>query len=158
MLTEEQFEKMDLTPIYLNNKLTEEIQQGFYVYLIKNQNNYYIGLSENLSVRLQNHIVSNKNNINRGGELYVLERCWDYRTMRDMEYLWIVWFYINSNCINASVPTYKIRKGLLNKNSIKNTNYKKFIDYGVIKGLPILERQNNIAKSDEEYFGQNLER
>jgi len=46
----------------------------------------------------------------------------------------------------------------LNKNSIKNTNYKKFIDYGVIKGLPILERQNNIAKSDEEYFGQNLER
>ena len=80
MLTEEQFEKMDLTPIYLNNKITEEIQQGFYVYLIKNQNNYYIGLSENLSSRLQNHILSNKNNINRGGELYVLERCWDYRT------------------------------------------------------------------------------
>ena len=162
MITEEQFEKMDLTPIFLNNKIIKKIENGFYVYLIKNKNTYYVGLSEHMLRRLKNHISNNKNDINNGGEVYILEKFSNYRSMRDMEYIWILWFYINTNCINKDISTHKIRAGIINIKSIMNTNYEIFLQYDVIKGIPLLNSQIQRnehfegIKTEEEYFGVKL--
>ena len=157
MITEEQFEKMDLTPIFLNNKIIKKIENGFYVYLIKNENTYYVGLSQNMLSRLKNHIKNNKNDINNGGEVYILEKFSNYRAMRDMEYIWILWFSINTNCINKDIATHKIRAGFINNRTIMNTNYEIFLNYDVIKGIPLRKSQfQRDVPTEEEYFGAKL--
>ena len=124
----------------------------FYVYLIINSNNeFYVGKSENLFHRITFHNKEIKH-------LYILESCDDIWTMDCMELIWISWYKINKKCINIShIEGYKIRKGIITYHTIKNTNYEKMINYGVINSFKLLNKYVvNGVKTYKEYFEEYL--
>ena len=76
-----------------------------------------------------------------------------------MEYVWIVWFCLNTDCVNVAKTSYKIRVGKINKQTINyiNPNYKVFCDYEYITGIKLLPRQAlGDVISEVEYFGAFL--
>ena len=145
--------RMDLKIAYEFNKIQRLNNNKYYVYLISNNNVYYVGLSKNINKRLDNHIKSNTNNINDyNTKVYILE-CLNYeKKMRIMEYIWILWFKLNANCINIQYGTYKLRIGRITKYDIKNTNYEMFCNYDYINKLYVYDRQHYPPLSDEKYI------
>jgi hypothetical protein len=144
MLTEETFLNMDLIPCYINNKIVYTPSKNkFYVYVIKNTNYYYVGLSSNLISRIKGHKSSNTNNIKNGGEMYILEILNDYKTTRTLEVIWITWFRLNANCINKdncrSYMLFHVRTYY-----ITNTKYELLINSNVIYGLKIYDNYEDI--------------
>jgi hypothetical protein len=99
----------------------------YVVYVIENNNTYYIGLTSNLIQRLNQHLINNTNNILYGGSFYILENCETETQMRYMEMIWINWFKKNASCINIVVI-----KPTITENGIHKTTYKNLIYYGVI--------------------------
>jgi hypothetical protein len=157
-MNDETLDKMDLLCVYDGITQYHKINNSkFYVYVIESRDgHYYVGQTKNLESRIKQHLTANKNDI-LYGKLFILEELSNERQMRFMEILWIVWFKMNSRCINIDCGTYLIRKGRINKNHIRNTNYSKFIEYEVIKGVKILERQTNSSAEDEEsFFGRRI--
>ena len=156
-MNDEIFDKMDLVCVYDDHINYELInKKSFYVYVIVNNDVYYVGLTSNLTERIKQHIYKNTNDLQSGGKIYILENLEDEDKMRKMEKIWIVWFKLNSLCINIEVHSYQIRTGIIRMFNILNTNYKKFVDYEVIYGLPLLYRPDpsNGRKSDKEFFGK----
>ncbi len=162
MLTHEIFYKFDLNCVYgggvLKTQLfNDDFTKGFYVYLIENNNKYYIGLTSNLSQRITSHKKNNTNNINDMNScVYILEKLNNKKQMRDMEYIWIVWFCLNAECVNNCRGTYKIRNGLINEKHIFNTNYYTFCKYNYINGVRLLTHQTKTPHDELNYFGRNL--
>lgn len=157
-MNDEVLDKMDLICSYDSGvKFDRIINKKCYVYIIESSDKkYYVGLSENLKNRIKQHLHFNKNDI-RSGKLYILEELDYEKQMRDMEMIWITWFKLNTNCVNVDCFTYLIRKGNINMNHIKNTNYSKFIHYGIIKSIKLLERQTNTSAEDEiHFFGKRI--
>ena len=149
--------KMDLTCVYSDGVILPFNNGYYHVYLIVNKDKYYVGLSKNLHSRIKNgHIKKNTNNINDyDTKVYILEKLIYEKDMRDMEYIWIIWFCLNTDCINITKGSYKIRAGIINNtNSCINTNYKCFCDYEYITGIKLLSRVDlgNMI-SEVEYFG-----
>ena len=162
MLTDEIFWKMDLECVYNGEGRVNEIEDGFYVYLIVNpiSKKYYVGLSKGLNLRIYGHINNNSHHIFDGGNtcVYILERLCNDRDMRYMECLWIVWFSLNTECVNVARNSLKIRNGIINKQTIDliNPNYKVFCDFEYINGIKLLDNYNPTAISEIEYFGKTL--
>ena len=158
-MNDEIIDRMDLLCVYDNHIKYELINKKvFYVYVIDNNGVYYVGLTSNLTSSIKSHLHKNTNDLRSEGKIYILERLQDEFKMRNMEKIWIIWFKLNSLCINIDISSYQIRTGKIHIRHILNTNYKKLIDYEVIYGLPLLERQNisNGNKSDKEYFGKEF--
>ena len=163
MLTDEIFWKMDLNCVY-HNGVVENIENGYYVYLIVNDNKYYVGMSENLSLRIYQHKRNNTNNINNENtSVYILEKLNTKRHMRIIENIWIIWFVLNTECVNVERPTRWVRSGFFNKKHTHNTNYKLFCDYEYITGIKLLNKikmsSNHIQlPPDDEltFFGRTL--
>ena len=150
MLTEEQFEKMDLNLIFTNNEIIEDIdsfKNRHLIYVIKNEDVFYVGMSSNIRRRLDNHIKRNKNNLNWGGEVYILDECSWYGNRCAMETIWIAWFDANATIINIQKPFNKIKNGKVNTSHIKNTNYEKFLNNEIIEGISLIT-----PKTAEEKF------
>ena len=158
MLTNEVFWKMDLRCIYKNG-IAEEIGKGFYVYLIINADKYYVGMTKQLERRIYAHIRTNTNNI-RDDEscIYILENLDNEFHMRIMEYIWIIWFCLNTDCVNVERGTYKVRYGLINSSNLLYiaSNYKIFCEFDYIVGVKLLEKQQKSTISEKEYFGRYL--
>ena len=158
MLTNEVFWKMDLRCIYKNG-IAEEIGKGFYVYLIINADKYYVGLTRDFKTRIREHIRTNTNNI-RDDEscIYILENLDNEFHMRIMEYIWIIWFCLNTDCVNVERGTHKVRKGYIcNRNVLYiASNYKIFCEFDYIVGVKLLEKQQKSTISEKEYFGRYL--
>jgi len=126
-----------------------------YVYLIITDNNdFYVGKSSDLSIRIYSHINRHDWNVKH---VYILESC-EYKCDMDfMEIIWIVWYNINKNCINKELTTgYKIRLGHIYNRTIINTNYEKMLKHGVIKSFDLLNNRRNKAVSYDEYFGKYI--
>ena len=157
---EEILYKMDLTCVYSDGVILPFNPRYYHVYLIVNKDKYYVGLSKNLHSRIHGHIISNTNNIcDEGTKVYILEKLIYEKDMRIMEYVWIVWFCLNTDCVNVAKTSYKIRAGKINKQTINyiNPNYKVFCDFEYITGIKLLPRQNlGNAISEVEYFGAFL--
>ena len=146
-------DRMDLTIAYEYNKIQTLDNTKYYVYLIDNNNIYYVGLSKNINKRLEQHIISNKNNINDyNTKVYILECLNCNKLMRIMEYIWIVWFKLNMECINITWGTYKLRYGKITNYDIRNNNYEMFCSYEYIKKLYIYKKQQKNPISEEEYI------
>jgi hypothetical protein len=158
MLTNEIFWKMDLECVYSNGFISD-IKKGYYVYLIKNEDKYYVGLSERLDMRIKDHIRNNTNNVcDDNSQVYILENVENKYQMKNMEYIWIIWFCLNTDCINVMKGSYKIRSGKINNKHISRaTNYFIFCDYEYINGVRLLDSQyvNNIM-NEVDYFGRNI--
>tara|TARA_R110000803_G_C11786841_1_gene297444 strand:+ start:80 stop:556 length:477 start_codon:yes stop_codon:yes gene_type:complete len=158
MLTDEIFWKMDLRCVFSNGEISE-IEDGFYVYLIVNEDKYYVGLSKRLKSRITEHSKTNTNNIcDDGACVYILEKLDCEKHMRIMEYLWIVWFCLNTECVNIEKSSHKIRAGKINKQTINwiNSNYKLFCDFEYINELKLLKNQTQSVINEIEYFGKTL--
>ena len=137
MLTEEQFEKMELPCICVNGEIYENInvfKNHYVIYVIKNGDVFYVGLSTNFKPRLAQHICHNKNNLKCGGEVYILEVCpyYDDKQLDIMETIWISWFDANAKIINISKKGTKIKKNERIIRDIKNTNFEKFLNNEII--------------------------
>ena len=159
MLTDEIFWKMDLRCVYSDGEISE-IRNGFYVYIIVNRNKYYIGLTRNIKNRLQVHIGHNTNDIRDDDAcVYILENLKCEYDMRIMEYVWIIWFCLNTECVNKQVGSYKIRNGSINNHNMCfiDSNYNMFCDYELIQGIKIIDRQDK-AMTEIEYFGKKVSR
>ena len=162
MLTNEVFWKMDLRCIYKNG-IAEEIGKGFYVYLIINADKYYVGMTKHLERRIYDHIRTNTNNI-RDDEscIYILENVENEKNMRILEYIWIIWFCLNTDCVNVERFNYKVRQGLINRCNLWKikSNYKIFCDFDYIVGVKLLQQPWNSywmpPDSENEYFGRYL--
>ena len=158
MLTNEVFWKMDLRCIYKNG-IAEEIGKGYYVYVIINADKYYVGLTRTFKKRIAVHLHSNTNNI-RDDEscIYILENLEDEFQMRTMEYIWIIWFCLNTDCVNATRGTYKVRYGSINSRNVLYiaSNYKIFCDFDYIVGVKLLQNLCKSPISEKEYFGRCL--
>tara|TARA_R110000772_G_scaffold262884_1_gene382218 strand:- start:120 stop:596 length:477 start_codon:yes stop_codon:yes gene_type:complete len=158
MLTNEVFWKMDLRCIYKNG-IAEEIGKGFYVYVIINADKYYVGLTTDFKARLPGHLRTNTNNI-RDDEscIYILENVDNEFHMRMMEYIWIIWFCLNTDCVNVERGTYKVRKGYINRGNLWYiaSNYKIFCDFDYIVGVKLLQGHQKSSNSEKEYFGRCL--
>jgi hypothetical protein len=155
---EEILYKMDLTCVYSDGEISET-EYGFYVYLIVNKDKYYVGLSKSLKSRIHGHFNTNTNNIcDEGTCVYILEKLNYEKDMRIMEYLWIVWFGLNTDCVNVAKTSYKIRVGKINKHTINyiNPNYKVFCDFEYIIGLKLLDRYTMTNITEIDYFGKTL--
>ena len=160
MLTDEIFWKMDLECIY-SDGVAIETPRGFYVYLIVNDGKYYVGLSERLNRRIIEHIKYTNNNWDKNACVYILEKFNYEDEMRIMESVWIVWFLTNTDsCINIQKSSRKIRKGIINKNTIWSlkSKYNVFCDFEYIKGIKLLDKQSycNPVLSEIEYFVRTL--
>jgi len=157
MLTDEIFWKMDLTCVY-HNGVKKNIENGFYVYLIVNDDKYYVGLSANLSVRLEHHRQKNTNNFNDNNVcVYILEKLNCKIDMMDMEIIWILWFCLNTDCVNVNRFSYKVRSGYINTHTIRNTNYKLFCQYHYINGIKLYNNPIYGCIDDElTYFGRKI--
>jgi hypothetical protein len=159
-MNDEIMDKMDLVGVYYNEIYHDQIEtKKYYVYLIETQESYYVGYTSNLAGRIKNHLYADKNNICSGnGKIWILEKLDKETKARKMEKIWIIWFKLNSNCINIETFTYKIKSGQIKTRDIFNSNYKKFIDNDIISGIHLLNKINleNNKKSNEEFFGKDF--
>ncbi len=135
-----------------------------YVYLIESNNKYYVGITNNLKQRIGVHLSSNTNDIktNHNSNVYILENWGITSDMRIMEYIWILWFSLNSECVNILRNSYQVRKGIIRNATLNNrlyeSNYRCFCEFGYITGIKLLNKCNNgVPVPDEiEYFGRAL--
>tara|TARA_R100000951_G_scaffold115821_1_gene125211 strand:+ start:121 stop:597 length:477 start_codon:yes stop_codon:yes gene_type:complete len=146
MITEEIFNNMNLECVYENNNLISigDLLKPYIIYVIKNDDKYYIGLTNNISNRIYQHkdkktdtnglfSCENKNNI----KIYILEQFEDKIYLDLFEKIWIRWFIRYANCINKCKyksiailllhPQYDNRKNA-------NSNYYKFQKDKIITG------------------------
>lgn len=144
MLTEEDFFRLDLLMVYDGEIKTKLINQNaFYVYVIKTDNKYYVGLTKHLSQRIREHKRSNTNNILwKKGVVYILEELETETQMILLEQIWIVWFKINFNCVNDKIITSRIKRGWTTFINCHNTNYKSLIENETIQGIKLLDKEN----------------
>ena len=163
MLTNEVFWKMDLRCIYKNG-IAEEIGKGFYVYVIINADKYYVGMTRDFKARIAGHLHSNTNNI-RDDEscIYILENVKKEINMRILEYIWIIWFCLNTDCVNVARYSLSLRRGKINSSNLWKikSNYKIFCDFDYIVGVKLIQQQwpNSYRiwpDSEKEYFGRCL--
>lgn len=139
MLTEDIFNNMNLLCVYDNNKINEDIYnlKPFIIYVIKNEDKYYIGLSKNIINRIEQHKTNNTNGLYHNGKVYILEEFDNKNYMDLFEKIWIRWFVRYANCVNACKckliahmllhPQYDNRKNA-------NSNYYKFQKNKIITG------------------------
>ena len=125
----------------------------------ENKDKYYIGKSRKINKRISTHLQANTNNITEDtAEVYILEKMDTRKRMDIMEYIWIIWFSLNTECINVDRGTYKVRVGLINSSHIFQTNYLYFREMGYIQRLPLLDKQNlKNYTTDIEFFGKHIQ-
>lgn len=158
MMTDEIFWKLDLECVY-SDGIKSKINEGNYVYVIKNGDKYYIGKSRNINKRISIHLRANTNNITEDtAEVYILEKMDTRKRMDIMEYIWIIWFSLNTACINVDRGTYKVRVGKFNTSHVFQTNYLYFCEMGYIPKLPLLDKQHlKNYTTDIELFGKSIQ-
>lgn len=158
MLIDEDFFRLDLLLVY-DGKIKKDLinPNAFYVYVIKTDNTYYVGLTKNLCQRISEHKRINTNNIlYKKGSIYILEELETKPQMDLLEQIWIVWFKINFNCINVKLLTHRIKRGRLTFNDCHHTNYKSLIETETIQGIKLLDKEvtnwSNLP-NDADFFG-----
>jgi hypothetical protein len=153
----ETFLDMNLVNVYnsyddtFDDEFISENKMKYFVYLIVNNNDtYYVGLTNNIKRRTRDHLRTNTNDI-KNGSVFIIE-CLDTEDkMRDMEVIWIAWYKLYSKCVNVRVIDYKLNDGKINTTTIINTNYKSFIDYGIITPLNLLNEPKTYPKPYEKH-------
>ena len=142
MLTEDIFNNMNLLCVYDNKKLNEDIYnlKPFVIYVIKNEDKYYIGLSKNIINRIKQHITNNTNGLYHNGKIYIIEEFDNENYMVLFEKIWIRWFVRYANCVNAckckSIAPMLLHNDYDNRKNI-NSNYYKFQKNKIITGSTI---------------------
>jgi hypothetical protein len=139
MLTEDIFNNMNLLCVYDNNKINEDIYnlKPFIIYVIKNEDKYYIGLTINIINRIEQHKKTDTNGLYHNGKIYILEEFDDKSYLDLFEKIWIRWFVRYGICVNKC--KYKLIAPMLlhpqydnRKNA--NSNYYKFQKNKIITG------------------------
>ena len=165
---------MDLTCVYSDgvilpfnnegsyNKKLKKLTHSDRVYLIVNKNKYYVGYTINLKNRIGGHLSTNTNNINDyDAKVYILENCGGGRELRLLEYIWIIWFSLNTECVNVLKNSRKVRSGDITSKTINtklyHSNYVCFCDFEYIMGIDVLNKKIlHDVPSEIEYFGRVL--
>lgn len=116
--------------VIFNSRDTSELKiynEKYIVYLIVDENgNNYVGKTRNFIPRMAQHKYNGKLSKNISEKkIYILENC-DEKYYAKMEELWILWFIENTECCNnQNWGKWKTKTGLINKQTINNTNYER---------------------------------
>lgn len=135
---DELIEKMNIELVWYNGEYmvdVESLKEKMFVYVLKNANTFYVGMTTNIISRLTKHTHRNHIITENEGEVYILEQVYTEKQMRKMENVWIIWFDKHLNCENRIKGYCNMTNGYIRKCDLIDTRYKYLIDERVITKL-----------------------